>query len=107
MFCLFDDWVGVVRARLDIIFIIFINVIIVFLTQVTVESLSSGSATESQSIYGNFYHNNTSSEQQGLFDGLQSNTKYQIVITANNGAGSSPPSSPVLFKTLKPGENIE
>ena len=52
-------------------------------------------------IYGHFSHNDSSSEQQGLLEGLQEDTNYKIVIIASNSAGSSPSSSPVNFKTLQ------
>ena len=76
----------------------------IFNTQVTAlqnEILSNGTVTESASVFRNFSHNDTSSEQQGLLDGLQEDTKYKIVIIANNEGESSPSSSPVFFKTLE------
>ena len=64
-------------------------------------TLSDHSVTEPQSILRTFPHNDTSSEQQGLLEGLQEDTNYKIVITASNRYGSSPSSSPVSFKTLQ------
>ena len=69
-------------------------------TALQIVSLSNGSVTESQSVFRNFSHNDTLSEQQGLLKGLQEDTNYKIVIIASTGGGSGPSSSPVHFKTL-------
>ena len=68
-------------------------------------TLSNGSVTESQSLYRNVSHNDTSSEQQGLLEGMKEDTNYKIVVIASNAVGSSPSSSPVYIKTLH-GMNI-